>query len=82
MGNIKPDPVGRAAGKDAYAHKLYLSDFLREPTIRAAIGALQFSLGTSLFEREIYTGFPSRTIHLIGCGAWTVPGTPLGDRSP
>ncbi len=46
MGNRKTDAADRAAGKDAYAHKLYLSDFLREPVIRAALEALQFSPGS------------------------------------
>ena len=46
MGNVKPDPVGRAAGQDAYADKLYLSDFLREPVIRSAVEALQLPPGS------------------------------------
>jgi len=46
VGNIKPDLIGRAAGKDVYARKLYLSDFLREPVIRSALEALRFPPGS------------------------------------
>lgn len=38
--------VGRVPDTDTYAHKLYLSDLLREPAIRAAIESLKLPRGS------------------------------------
>ena len=46
MGNEKNDIGWKEPDMDNYAHKLYLSDFLREPVIRSAIRALQLPSGS------------------------------------
>ena len=43
----KRDDIGwKVPDKDTYAHKLYLSDFLREPVIRSAIQTLEIPAGS------------------------------------
>jgi len=46
MGNEKNSFAGKVPDTDTIAHKLYLSDFLREPVIRSAIQALQLPSGS------------------------------------
>ena len=46
MGNEKKDPKRKPTDTDTYAHKLALSDFLRESTIRSAIQALKLPSGS------------------------------------
>ena len=46
MGNEKANTASQVPDMDTYAHKLYLSDFLREPVIRSAIRALQLPSGS------------------------------------
>jgi ubiquinone/menaquinone biosynthesis C-methylase UbiE len=46
MGNEQINAASRVPGMDTYAHKLYLSDLLREPVIRSAIQALQLPSGS------------------------------------
>ena len=46
MGNGKKDPKRKATDTDTYAHKLALSDLLRESTIRSAIRALKLPSGS------------------------------------
>jgi ubiquinone/menaquinone biosynthesis C-methylase UbiE len=46
MGNGKKAAAGEVPDMDTYAHKLYLSDFLREPVIRSAIKALRLPPGS------------------------------------
>ena len=46
MENAKINTANQVPEMDPYAHKLYLSDFLREPVIRSAIQALQLPSGS------------------------------------
>ena len=46
MGNEKTNTASQVPDTDTYAHKLHLSDFLREPVIRSAIQALQLPSGS------------------------------------
>ena len=46
MGNEKNSILSAVPDPDTYAHRLYLSNFLREPVIRSAIQALQLPLGS------------------------------------
>jgi ubiquinone/menaquinone biosynthesis C-methylase UbiE len=46
MKNERSNTANQVPNMDTYAHKLYLSDFLREPVIRAAIQALQLPSGS------------------------------------
>jgi ubiquinone/menaquinone biosynthesis C-methylase UbiE len=46
VGNDQTNTASQVPGMDTYAHKLYLSDFLREPVIRSAIRALQLPSGS------------------------------------
>jgi len=46
MRNKKNSTESKVPDMDAYAHKLYLSDFLRAPIIRSAIPALQLPSGS------------------------------------
>ena len=46
MGDEKNTTASQVPDMDTYAHKLYLSDFLREPVIRSAIQALQLPSGS------------------------------------
>ena len=46
MGHEKSSTASKAIDTTTYAHKLYLSDFLREPVIRSAIRALQLPSGS------------------------------------
>lgn len=46
MANGKKAAASKVPDMDTYAHKLYLSDFLREPAIRSAIQALQLPPGS------------------------------------
>ena len=46
MGNEKKDPKRKTTDTDTYAHKLALSDLLRESTIRSAIQALKLPSGS------------------------------------
>jgi len=46
VGNEKDSTESKVPDMDTYAHKLYLSDFLREPAIRSAIQALQLPSGS------------------------------------
>lgn len=44
--NLPDEAVMGNIGMDSYAHRLVLSDFLREPALRAAIQGLQFPVGS------------------------------------
>ena len=46
MGNEKNSTTSKVPDTDTYAHMLYLSNFLREPTIPSAIEALQLPPGS------------------------------------
>jgi len=46
MRNERNDTTAKPPDRDAYAHKLYLSDFLREPAIRSAVRALELPPGS------------------------------------
>jgi SAM-dependent methyltransferase len=62
MGNVERDSQRRASGRAAYSHDLRVTEPLREPTLRAAIQALNLPPGSRGLDAGCGIGFPARLL--------------------